>query len=61
MKMVIQFNIYVIVMLIIRRTLVNTNYQVIGIHKGGAENEKNYNLGTLLKLPIEEFKRKKKV
>jgi hypothetical protein len=38
--------------------LINTNYQVIGIHKGGAENGKNYNLGTLLKLPIEEFKRK---
>ena len=34
---------------------------MIGIHKGGAENGKNYNLGTLLKLPIEEFKGKKKV
>ena len=27
------------------------NFQVIGIHKGGAEGSKNYNLGTLLKKP----------
>ena len=32
------------------------NLQVIGIHKGGAEGAKNYNLGTLLKEPIELFK-----
>ena len=32
------------------------NFQVIGIHKGGAEGAKNFNLGTLLKRPIEQFK-----
>ena len=32
----------------------NTNYKVIGIHKGSEENKK-YNLGTLLKLPIKKF------
>jgi len=32
------------------------NFKVIGIHKGGAEGAKNYNLGTLLKGPIEQFK-----
>ena len=32
------------------------NFQVIGIHKGAAEGDKNYNLGTLLKKPIEQFK-----
>jgi len=32
------------------------NFQVIGIHKGGAKGDKNYNLGTLLKKPIEQFK-----
>ena len=32
------------------------NLQVIGIHKGGAEGAKNYNLGTLLKGSIEQFK-----
>ena len=31
------------------------NYQVIGIHKGGGEENKNYNLGTFLKGPTEEF------
>ena len=31
------------------------NFQVIGIHKGGAEGAKNYNLGTFLKEPLEEF------
>ena len=31
------------------------NYQVIGIHKGGGEGTKNYNLGTLLKEPIKQF------
>ena len=31
------------------------NFQVIGIHKGAAEEGKNYNLGTLLKEPIEKF------
>ena len=36
--------------------LINSlNFQIIGIHKGGAENAKNYNLGTFLKIPIEEF------
>ena len=39
--------------------LINTiNYKVIGIHKGGAKENKQYNLGTLLKEPIEEFIRK---
>ena len=33
-----------------------TKFEVIGIHKGGAKNAKNYNLGTLLKKPIEQFK-----
>ena len=32
------------------------NFKVIGIHKGGAEGAKNYNVGTLLKKPIEMFK-----
>ena len=31
------------------------NFQVIGIHKGAAEKGKNYNLGTLLKEPVEKF------
>ena len=31
------------------------NYQVIGIHKGGASKAKNYNLGTFLKEPIEKL------
>ena len=31
------------------------NFQVIGIHKGAAEKGKNYNLGTILKEPIEKF------
>ena len=31
------------------------NFQVIGIHIGAAEGGKNYNLGTLLKEPIEKF------
>ena len=34
----------------------STRFQVIGIHKGGAKGANNYNLGTLLKKPIEEFK-----
>ena len=34
------------------------NFQVIGIHKGGALKAKNYNLGTLLKEPLEEFNHK---
>ena len=39
--------------------LINTiNYKVIGIHKGGAKGDKQFNLGTLLKEPIEEFIRK---
>ena len=29
------------------------NFQVIGVHKGAAN--KNYNLGTLLKIPVEKF------
>ena len=32
------------------------DYKVIGIHKGGAKGAKEYNLGTLIKEPIEEFK-----
>ena len=33
----------------------STNFQVIGIHKGGAKGAKKYNLGTLIKEPIEKF------
>ena len=33
----------------------STDYRVIAIHKGGAEGNKNYNLATFLKCPIEEF------
>ena len=37
--------------------LINSiNNKVIGIHKGGAKTQ-NYNLGTLIKGPIEEFKK----
>ena len=32
-----------------------TNFQVIGIHKGAPRRGQNYNLGTLLKEPIEKF------
>ena len=32
------------------------NFKVIGIHKGAAEKGKNYNMGTLLKEPIEKIK-----
>ena len=39
--------------------IINTiNFQVIGIHKGGSEGAKNYNLGTLLKEPLEKFNKK---
>ncbi len=31
------------------------NQKVIGIHKGAAHKGKEYNYGTYLKLPIEEF------
>ena len=31
------------------------NFNVIGIHKGGAKGGKKYNFGTLLKEPIEQF------
>ncbi len=34
------------------------NYKVIEIHKGGGKGGMQYNLGTLLKEPILEFKRK---
>ena len=34
-----------------------TYFQVIGIHKGSPKGDKNYNLGTLLKEPIENFKK----
>ena len=34
------------------------NNKLIGIHKGAAKNGKNWNLGTLIKKPIEEFKQK---
>ena len=33
----------------------STNFQVIGIHKGGAKGAKMFNLGTLIKEPIENF------
>ena len=36
------------------------NFQVIGIHKGGARGAKNFNLGTFLKEPLEKFKNKTK-
>ena len=32
-----------------------TNFKVIGIHKGSPNGAENYNLGTLIKEPIEEF------
>ena len=35
-----------------------SNFQVIGIHKGAPTKAHNYNLGTLLKEPIEEFTEK---
>ena len=39
--------------------LINSkNYKVIGIHKGGAKNDKNWNLGTLLDEPIKKLKEK---
>ena len=39
--------------------LLNTiDYKVIGIHKGGAKENQQFNLGTLIKEPIEDFKRK---
>ena len=31
------------------------NFQIIGIHKGAPTGSQNYNLGTLLKEPIEKF------
>ena len=34
------------------------DYKVIGIHKGGAKGAQQFNLGTLIKEPIEDFKRK---
>ena len=37
------------------------NFQVVGIHKGAAEGGKNYNLGTLLKEPIELFNKEIKI
>ena len=33
----------------------SNNFQVIAIHKGGAFNAKNFNLGTFLKNPLEIF------
>ena len=33
----------------------STYFQVIGIHKEGAKEAKNYNLGTFLKEPLEQF------
>ena len=33
------------------------NFKIIGIHKG-SKSEKNYNLGTLIKIPIKEFNKK---
>ena len=37
------------------------NFQVVVIHKGAAEGVKNYNLGTLLKEPIELFNKEIKI
>ena len=37
------------------------NFHVVGIHKGAAEGGKNYNLGTLLKEPIELFNKEIKI
>ena len=37
------------------------NFKVIGIHKGAPEGAKNYNLGILLKYPIEKYKEENKV
>ena len=34
------------------------DYKVIGIHKGGAKGAREHNLGTLIKEPIEDFKKK---
>ena len=34
------------------------DYKVIGIHKGGALGSKNLNLGSIIKEPIEEYKKK---
>ena len=36
------------------------NFKVIGIHKGGAKGTKNYNVGILLKEPIENFNEESK-
>ena len=35
--------------------IINRNFEVIGIHVGAAEGEKNYNIVILLKEPIEKF------
>ena len=35
--------------------IINSLFQVIGIHKGGDIKGKNFNLGTLLKEPLEQF------
>ena len=41
--------------------LINSNnYRVIGVHKGGAIKGRNYNLGTLIKEPIEKLTEEKK-
>ena len=37
------------------------NFKVIGIHKGAAKGAKNYNLGTLLKEPIQKFNEENKI
>ena len=34
------------------------DYKVIGIHIGGGKGNQQFNLGTLIKEPIEDFKRK---
>ena len=31
------------------------NFNIIGVHKGGGDRGRNYNLGTLLKEPVEKF------
>jgi hypothetical protein len=37
------------------------NYQVVGIHKGAPKGAQNFNLGTLLKEPIEKFNEEIKI
>ena len=36
----------------------SVDYKIIGIHKGGALGSKNFNIGSIIKEPIEEYKKK---